>query len=374
MAIRWRIVLDWASMTETAAPARAHLAYMPKLDGLRAVAVGLVLLQHFGPEAFASALGAGGIGVKIFFVLSGFLITTILLGYRESALGRAQATALFYWRRFLRLAPALYAALAAAWLLDIGGIRHDWVWAALYLYNFLVVARSDFGPAGHLWTLAVEEQFYVLWSLVVLFLPRRALIPSVAMLIAMGPLYRLALCLIGASNFPQVLLPGAIDGLALGALLSLTRAQPGGPVWRVATSPWTFLVGLAGVAALLLLFGPQDWPRRVLSGSFVNVAAFYAVAVGSQAQRRWATDWLAWAPLRHVGQISYGLYVYHYFLPQIAKAYVPALSTAPILPRALIYLGAAFVVAELSWRLIERPLRRWRHQVPVLGIAEPATA
>src|SRR5258707_9959224 len=119
----------------SAAPASRPTGYMPKLDGLRAVAVGLVLLQHFGPQAFASALGAGGIGVKIFFVLSGFLITTILLGYRESALGRAQATVLFYWRRFLRLAPALYAALAAAWLLDLGGIRHDWAWAALYLCN-----------------------------------------------------------------------------------------------------------------------------------------------------------------------------------------------------------------------------------------------
>jgi peptidoglycan/LPS O-acetylase OafA/YrhL len=374
VAIRWRIVLDWALMSETAAPGRAHLAYMPKLDGLRAVAVGLVLLQHFGPTAFASALGAGGIGVKIFFVLSGFLITTILLGYRESALGRAQATVLFYWRRFLRLAPALYAALAAAWLLDIGGIRHDWAWAALYIYNFLVVSRSGFGPVGHLWTLAVEEQFYVLWSLVVLFLPRRALIPSAVTLIAVGPLYRLALCLIGASNFPQVLLPGAIDGLALGALLSLTAAQPDGLVWRLAASPWTFVIGLGGVAALLLLFGPQDWPRRVLYGSFVNGAALYAVAVGSQARRRWATDWLAWAPLRHVGQISYGLYVYHYFLPQIAKAYFPALQAASPALRAAAYLAATFAVAELSWRLIERPVRRWRHAVPVLRIAEPAGA
>lgn len=354
--------------------ASPHPAYMPKLDGLRGVAIGFVLLQHFGPQALASALGAGGLGVKVFFVLSGYLITTILIGYRDSQLGKGAATTLFYWRRFLRLTPPLYAALGIAWVLDIGGVRQDLWWFAAYLANVLVVVRSSFGPVGHLWTLAVEEQFYLLWSLVVLLLPRRALIPTVIGLIALGPAYRLALCVAGTSNFPQVLLPGNIDGLALGALLALTQSRPDGLVWRVATSPWTFLAGVAGVVVLLALLGPEAWPRRVVYAVFVNLASTYAVAVSSQSQRRRTSDWLAWAPLRHIGQISYGLYVYHYFLPLIAKAYVPALYDAPALPRALIYLAVSFAVAEVSWRTLERPLRRWRHQVPVLGVTEPTSA
>jgi len=362
----------------TDATAAPSASYMPKLDGLRAVAVGFVLFQHFGPQAFASALGAGGIGVKVFFVLSGYLITTILLGYRDSALSKGAATALFYWRRFLRLTPALYFAVAVGWILNIGNLRQDWWWCVLYLYNFLVVARSDFGPVGHLWTLAVEEQFYLLWSLVVLLLPTRALIPTVVGLIALGPLYRAGLCLARMSNFPQVLLPGNIDGLALGALLSLTQAhiqtKGGGRVWRMATSPWTFVVGVAGVAVLLATFGPGDWPRRVLSACFVNLASAYAVAVGSQPERRLGSDWLAWAPLRHLGQISYGVYVYHYFWPLIAKAYIPTLAAAPILPRSLAYVALTLVTAELSWWLIERPLRRWRRRVPGLGVSEPVAA
>lgn len=359
----------------SAAPSAKPTGYMPKLDGLRAVAVGFVLFQHFGPQAFASALGAGGIGVKVFFVLSGYLITTILLGYRDSSLSKGAATALFYWRRFLRLTPPLYFAIAVGWILNIGNLRQDWAWCVLYLYNFLVVARSDFGPVGHLWTLAVEEQFYLLWSLVVLLLPRRALIPAVVTLIALGPLYRAGLCFAGMSNFPQVLLPGNIDGLALGALLSLTQARGGGGrVWRLATSPWTFVIGAAGVTVLLAAFGPGDWPRRVLSACFVNLASAYAVAVGSQRDRRLSSDWLAWAPLRHLGQISYGVYVYHYFWPLIAKAYIPALAAAPILTRSVAYIALTLVTAELSWRLIERPLRRWRRRVPVLGVREPASA
>jgi len=354
----------------SAEPDPTHLAYMPKLDGLRAIAVGLVLLQHFGPTAIASALGAGGIGVKVFFVLSGYLITTILLGYRDSALTRLQATTQFYWRRFLRLTPALYLALGAAWILDIGDMRHDWWWFALYIYNFLVVARSDFGPVGHLWTLAVEEQFYLLWSLVVLFLPRRALVPTVIGLILLGPAYRIGLCLAGTNNFPQVLLPGNIDGLALGALLALTQARGGGIVWRTATSPWTFILGVAGIAVLLALFGPNEWPRRVIYSCLVNLAAAYAVAVGAQAQTRKGSDWLAAPWLRHIGQISYGLYVYHYFLPQIAKAYLPALYAAPTPARSVVYLAASFAVAELSWRLLERPMRRWRRPAPPEVAAE----
>jgi peptidoglycan/LPS O-acetylase OafA/YrhL len=349
-------------------------SYMPKLDGLRAIAVALVLVQHFGPATFASALGVGGIGVKVFFVLSGYLITTILLGYRDSTLSKGAATALFYWRRFLRLTPALYLALAIAAMLNVGEIRRDGWWAALYVYNFLVVIRSDFGPAGHLWTLAVEEQFYLLWSLVVLFLPRRALIPTVMALIVLGPAYRLGLWAFGASNFPQVLLPGNIDGLALGSLLSLTQACGGGRVWRMATNPWTFVIGVAGGAGLLLLFGPGEWPRRAVFACFVNLAAAHVVATGCQPLRRPATDWLAWAPLRHLGRISYGVYVYHYFAPLIAKAYAPRLDLAPALPRALMYVAASLIAAELSWRLIERPLRRWRTRVPLLRIEEPEAA
>jgi peptidoglycan/LPS O-acetylase OafA/YrhL len=358
-------------------PASPHPAYMPKLDGLRAVAIGFVLLQHFGPQALASALGAGGLGVKVFFVLSGYLITTILIGYRDSALTRGAASALFYWRRFLRLTPALYAALAVAAVLGIGGVRHDWPWYAFYLANVLTVIRGGFGPVGHLWTLAVEEQFYLVWSLVVLFLPRRALIPTTVALILLGPLYRLGLCVAGTSNFPQVLLPGNIDGLALGSLLSLTEAKgaeakEGRRVWRIATSPWTFLAGVGGVVLLLMLSGPEDWPRRVIYACFVNLASAYAVAVGAQARPRTSSDWLAWAPLRHLGQISYGLYVYHYFLPLIAKASLPAVAALAPLPRALVYVAGSIAVAELSWRLLERPLRRWRHRVPLLGVAEPA--
>jgi peptidoglycan/LPS O-acetylase OafA/YrhL len=342
---------------------------MPKLDGLRGVAIALVLLQHFGPQTFASAIGVGGIGVRIFFVLSGFLITGILIDLRDGTRSKAAATASFYGRRFLRLSPALYLAIIAACVLGVGRMRQDWWAAGLYLYNFLVVARGGFGEAGHLWTLAVEEQFYLLWSLVVLFMPRRALMPWVVGLIVLGPAYRLALCLAGTSNFPQVLLPGNIDGLALGALLALAHPGRDWGLWRVVRSPWTFVVGVAGMVALLMMFGPEDWPRRVGFACFVNLAAVNLVAMGAAREGSPMVDWLSWVALRHLGKISYGAYVFHYFVPEIAKVYFPAVDHLPLWWRGLAYVLASLAASEVSWRLIEVPIRRWRDRT---SVATPA--
>jgi peptidoglycan/LPS O-acetylase OafA/YrhL len=102
--------------------------YMPRLDGLRAVAVGIVLVTHF----WSTPLIPGEIGVRIFFVLSGYLISRILLGYRKTSLSVGQAAAHFYWRRFLRLTPALYMAIACAAAFGIANMRKDWWVHALY--------------------------------------------------------------------------------------------------------------------------------------------------------------------------------------------------------------------------------------------------
>ncbi|THD62626.1 acyltransferase [Phenylobacterium sp.] len=348
-----------------------HLRYMPKLDGLRALAIGLVLLQHFGPEPFASAIASGAVGVKLFFVLSGFLITAVLLGLREADMSRPEAAARFYWRRILRLTPALYAAIAAAVLLGVGLMRQDWWWHALYLSNVLVVVRQTFGPVGHFWTLAVEEQFYLLWSLLALFLPRRALIPAVAGFILLGPAYRLALAWAGVSSFAQVLLPGNIDGLALGALLALSHRH--GAVWRMLSSPWVLAASAAAAGGLLLPAAP-DLARRVVFPSLVFLASASAVAIGSKAGGGAGVRWLEATILRHIGTISYGIYVYHYFLPLIAARWVPAVANAPGPLRAGIYVAASLAVAEVSWRFLEQPIRRLRDRRPAAPArrAEPA--
>ncbi len=127
--------------------------YYPRLDGLRALSIGLVLIEHF------LWTGVADIGVTLFFVISGVLITRILRGYRAT-LPLGQAAALFYSRRALRLFPAFYACIAVTSWLDLGGMRQTWLVNALYITNFKVALDNGWNGSSHFWTLAIEEQFY----------------------------------------------------------------------------------------------------------------------------------------------------------------------------------------------------------------------
>ena len=144
---------------------------MQRLDGVRALAVMLVLGEHFW---WHTTLWLGAEGVMLFFVLSGFLSTSILLDYSDE-LSVGEAARVFYLKRLLRLTPVYYTCIAVTVALGIGGTRHTWWVDALYLTNFRVVLRQSWGPDTHFWTLALEEQFYLLWLPIVMLLPRRLL-------------------------------------------------------------------------------------------------------------------------------------------------------------------------------------------------------
>ena len=157
--------------------------YMPQLDSLRTIAVFGVMLHHFWPEAeIRAGLTFGFLGVQLFFVLSGFLITGILLRGREVA-HRTQQSArksfgLFYARRFLRIFPLFYATLAVAWWVGLPEVRDSVFWHLAYASNIYFVHIGDWhGSISHLWSLAVEEQFYLVWPFIILLTPRRFLLP-----------------------------------------------------------------------------------------------------------------------------------------------------------------------------------------------------
>ena len=137
---------------------------MPELDGLRAFAFAAVAVHHWRPRHFDFPLVSG---VHLFFVLSGFLITGILLDARtrnetSASQGVLPTLRAFYVRRFLRIFPLYYAALAIATWFDVAGLRQSWPWHASYLSNYQIFLKNDWiGLVGHFWTLAVEEQFYL---------------------------------------------------------------------------------------------------------------------------------------------------------------------------------------------------------------------
>lgn len=342
--------------------------YYVRLDGLRGIAVIAVLIEHFTYLDAVRDWAPGMVGVRSFFVLSGFLITSILLREREAEASRLSQAAGFYWRRFVRLSPALLTAVLILLILDVARMREDWWVHLLYLSNFQVALNGYWPPAGHFWTLAVEEQFYLLWFPLVMLAPKRWLLPAILLFIAGAPLYRLMIP-IGMPPLYDVLLPGHVDAMAIGALVALTRSHD-----RLA---WIYRwlsdarVMWTSFAITLLLISPLvtnpfiGWPLDSLS---VAVSAACLICNCLEGKSR-SFAWLANPVLVHIGVISYGIYIFHYFVPQVIWDYFPDLhewlnsSVATKLLRTAIWTGLSLLVAEASWRLIERPALRYKSLV-----------
>jgi peptidoglycan/LPS O-acetylase OafA/YrhL len=199
---------------------------MRQLDAVRTIAVTMVIATHWEPRATTFWFN-GGFGVKLFFVVSGFLITGILLDARNKAerLGFRRTAVLksFYARRFLRIFPLFYATLVLTFLLGVPAVREFIWWLIAYLGNVLLALRGVWlDGIAHFWSLAVEEQFYLVWPVLMLFTPRRLLLPLIASAIVFAQLFRLVFYLEGINEITVGVLPFAsLDTLGLGAMLAL---------------------------------------------------------------------------------------------------------------------------------------------------------
>nr|WP_281282099.1 acyltransferase [Cereibacter sediminicola] len=348
------------------------------MDGLRALAVLGVFAEHFTYSELVRGWSPGMVGVRVFFVLSGFLITSILLSGRdEQPLSRAAWT--FYMKRFLRLGPAFCTAIAVAALLGIADMRQDWWVHGLYLSNIQIALQERWTGAGHFWTLSVEEHFYLLWFPLLMLAPRRSLpwVIAAGLLIAWG--WRFAIGT-GASPFLDVLLPSQLDGLGLGALVALAR-HDGRLGWldRLFADRW---VRWGALVAVPVLVAPLAWRPEAVAWVLAPLAPAVAAAcvirhcAGPAGQR---PRWLSHPWLVHVGRISYGLYVWHYLVPPLLYVHLPGielLSEGPLkLVRLALWVAVSFALAEISWRLIEQPIMRRRQRVigrPAMQGGDPA--
>jgi peptidoglycan/LPS O-acetylase OafA/YrhL len=345
------------------------LPYMPRLDGLRAVAVIGVLIEHWIPNTAIHALSPGGAGVTLFFVLSGYLITRILMGYCDWPVGVAAGQ--FYWRRLLRLSPPFYAAIIVGVAFNVLRMRENWWVNALYLTNFQQGLSGEWtNGADHFWSLCVEEQFYLIWFFVVVALPKRLLTPAILVSLAITLLFRASVYFLRLPPLTTVLLPGNLASLAIGALLAQARVTPRLSWLSNLTLKRAPLLATAAAFLALSISLKYVWISNALFYPFVVSAfAICLVSVASSQKSDPWFKWLEWAPLVHIGKISYGIFVYHLFVPAIAKK-IPALAwvDAPSWSAFAILVVATLVISQLSWVCLERPILRWKDRPPFRAI------
>ena len=350
-----------------------HLAYRPGLDGLRALAVAAVFLYHSRPHTDGSPWLQGGfLGVDLFFVLSGYLITSLLLVEWEA---RNRIDLRRFWaRRARRLLPALVVVVLASLILaaifarsDLAKTRGDAVSSLLYYTNWhLIIANhSYFNLMGrpsllqHLWSLAVEEQFYLIWPLL--------LVPG--------------LVLVGRKRLPMLV----IAAIAASAALMWVLYNPGGDPSRVYygtdTRAFLLLMGillalvwpaierirrglpvleLLGIAALvgsvLLFLRLEDFDPTLYRGGDVAAAFCFVVLIAAVAHPMTGIgEALGVAPLRWIGERSYGIYLWHWPVIALMRPGVDVPWTGPgvVVAQAAIVLTAA----ALSYRYVEQPIR-----------------
>ena len=376
----------------------SSVPYLPGLDGMRALAVVAVMIYH----ANSDWLSGGFLGVEVFFVISGYLITLLLMAERERS-GRIDL-ADFWIRRARRLLPALFVMLFlllayTAFFKDdvLGKLRGDLIAALAYVSNWYQIwvgqgytAAGDFAPLRHLWSLAVEEQFYLLWPIVMLLLLRggtrklanTALIlfgAAVVVNVAIAVLYhggRAGTCEATPEAFWQVgerciskadaLYLSTITrsgGLLLGAAFAM--------VWRpvaIMRSPLRHasraldLVGLLGLVLLGFLFwrlhfitpdGADPWLFR--GGFFVTGIATLLVIASVTHRYALAGKLIGNPVFKYLGTRSYGLYLYHWPIYQIIRK----VAGNPLsITQFVVAMAITLVLTELSYTYIETPIRR----------------
>jgi len=343
---------------------------IPSLDGLRAVSIALVLYGHlesghgFVQGKLTAWLGdVAHLGVTVFFVISGFLITSLLKSERE----RTQKISLknFYLRRALRIFPAFYVFILALILASAVGWIHlsgtDLAVALTYTVNYYPDRSWNI---GHLWSLSIEEQFYLLWPFAFVLLGERRALIAAAIAFLAGPLVRVAMAVLFAHDSALrdlEIFPAMADSIAIGCALALLRPRLIAQAWyvRMTASAW-----LAPIL-LSMIFLINSQLRHPVVDLFGWPIVLLAIAILVEASTRHADSWagrfLNCRPVVFVGVLSYSLYLWQ-------QPFLNRHLDAPF-TRFPLNLALAIGAALLSYFLIERPLigvRRRLERSPVL--------
>lgn len=355
--------------------------HVPELDGLRGIAALMVVLFHaqtiLAPASWSTAAvrwsRAGWLGVDLFFALSGYLITRGLLASRS----QSRYFARFYGRRVLRIFPLYYLHLGA--LAVVGRFLPtrfydpapgDLALAALYFGNLPdAMGRFPGMCLSPLWSLAVEEWFYLLWPALLWRRSVPRMLAVCAGVFALAVVARWASEATLAPHAAHILTPCRLDGLAAGAVVSLVAHVRG----DAAVASWcrarSVLAAIALAVVGLTPFGPRAFQYvypsdafQLVGHSVTGIAS--AVLVGAAGYGASPTPWLRARWLVHVGAVSYGVYLLHAVTGALVVTLAPAVTRLPLEVGAVLLAGATVLVATVVHHVVERPVLALRSRLP----------
>ena len=349
------------------------LAYRPGLDTVRAVAILLVIIGHWTLPPFPISI----MGSMTFFVLSGYFISGIV--WKQAVYVGAPGNwprrlGVFYLRRLTRTLPPYYVALLAGALLPLVTLHEHPGWFLVPVSNLLFYRLQHWGEGvGHYWTMAVDEQFYLLWPVLLAVVPRR--LRWLALVAVSGLVFRVVWSWWVRPDFAFVLLPACLDMFAVGGMLRLAENQPW--VRQLAHFRWVVLAWLAwaGLWAALHFSGAHlAWLLVYPSAGSLPAALTLNWAL-HQPTRPVAESRLL-AMTRWLGRRSYGCYLYHLMLPVLYQravfhlfplqyhygAALRAFLLSPMVTVAVL-LPLLVALAALSWTWLEAPLNRWKNRL-----------
>ncbi len=383
----------------------SHSNHIAAVDGLRGLAIALVMVRHFvepflsrgetvslssialTDRIFYRACTLGSVGVDLFFVISGFLITGILLDTK----GNGDFFRRFYWRRTIRIFPLYYATLVVCFLVYpvLWGTSRNYVigdsttyqlWYWMYAENVLFGIERRFVGLAHFWSLAVEEQFYLVWPMVVFLTNRKYLAVACVLCILCAVLVRFAVM---SKNLPvevaYVNTFARIDALAVGALLAIAARSPKSlrglrtPAFALGTAAALLLVALVLTAPETAGVGGRTHLINIMGGSILSIGfgALLVVAITDKPHNitsRICSSLL----LRCLGKYSYCLYVVHPFVWgalafKWRDDWIPAIGNS-LIPGRLVFFalagGISMILAMASWKYFEAPLLRLKDCQP----------
>lgn len=350
------------------------LNYNKQIDGLRCFAVLGVLICHFihFENIYLGRLPFGQ-GVNLFFVISGYLITKILLINKEKIKQKEtsykQVIKSFFYRRSIRIFPIYYLTILFLILINFQNTKDVLVWLATYTTNFYI--SNDLNPYigsfNHLWSLAVEEQFYLVWPFLILFVPIRYIEKTIVFIILLSIAFKITyFSSFGYSTAINALTISCADSLGFGALIAYWSLYREALISKI--NKFRYSVLLSFLPFFYFIIYPREYDFIVIVGNnfLFSLFAFFIIIKASQMKFSLITKFLLENRLAiHLGKISYGIYLYHFFMPDFYNQMIDLFPhyfyiESPF--RTFFLFLFSLIFAQISWLVIEKPitkLKKW---------------